>query len=308
VGVLLAHPGPPPIARRPGTPYRRAPGRTPAHRKHPFETVSVDFWKADMSSVSTATRAPAPVRPLLTLIGVETRLILRDPAAVTLPVLLPLALLLILGGTVPDFKRPMPDLGGARLIDAYYPAMMVMLSVAIIATSVLPTVFATYRENGVLRRMSTTPVGPGRVIAAQLIVSLAMGVVAIAAMVAGGHLVLGARLPERPFAFAGIVLLGTAALYAIGLLLGALAPSGRAAPGIGAMVMFPLLFFGGVWLPRHAMPEALDLISRFSPTGPFGEALHAAWTGAAIPAETVLVPAAWLLAATGLAVRLFRWE
>lgn len=260
------------------------------------------------STVTATATPPRPARPLPTLVAVEAKLILRDPMAVGLPLLLPLALLLILGGAIPDFNRPLPELGGARLIDAYYPAMMALLSITIIGTSLLPSVFATYRETGVLRRMSTTPVGPARMIAAQLIVSLGMGVVALTAMVVGGHLVLDARIPERPFAFAGIVLLGMATLYTIGLLLGSLAPSGRAAPGIGAAAMFPLLFLGGVWVPRQSMPEALAVISRFSPTGPFGESLHAAWSGAAIPAEAVLVLAAWLLVAAGLAVRLFRWE
>jgi len=254
------------------------------------------------------TPAPRGRPPLLTLVAVEARLMLRDPVAVGLPLLLPLALLLILGSAIPDFKRPLPDLGGARLIDAYYPAMMVLLSIAIIATSVLPSVFATYRETGVLRRMSTTPVGPARMVAAQLIVSLVNGIASVVLMVLGAHLVLGSKLPARPLEFAGIVLLGMAAMYAIGLLLGSLAPSGRAAPGIGSVVMFPLLFLGGMWVPRQNMPEALATISRFSPSGPLGESLSNAWSGTAVSLEAVLVLAAWLVIAAGLAIRFFRWE
>jgi ABC-type multidrug transport system, permease component len=263
---------------------------------------------ATLAPKSTPT-TPRGRPPLLTLVTVEARLMLRDPVAVGLPLLLPLALLLILGSAIPDFKRPLPDLGGARLIDAYYPAMMVLLSIAIIATSVLPSVFATYRETGVLRRMSTTPVGPARMVAAQLIVSLVSGLVSILLMVFGAHLVLGSQLPARPLEFAGIVLLGTAAMYAIGLLLGALAPSGRAAPGIGSVVMFPLLFLGGVWVPQHNMPDALATVSRFSPTGPLGESLHQTWSGTgSVSLEAVLVLTAWLVIAAGLAIRFFRWE
>lgn len=264
-----------------------------------------------MTPTSTLAHGTAPAargRPLLTLVAVEAKLMLRDPMAVGLPLLLPMALLLILGGAVPDFTRPLPDLGGARLIDAYLPAMMVLLSIALIATSALPSVFATYRETGMLRRMSTTPVGPARMVAAQLIVSLVTGLASIVLMVLAAHLVLGSALPARPVEFAGAVLLGMAALYAIGLLLGALAPSGRAAPGIGSVVMFPLLFLGGVWVPRQNMPEALAVVSRFSPTGPLGEALHNAWSGAAVPLEAMLVLAAWSAVAAGLAVRFFRWE
>jgi len=265
-----------------------------------------------MTPSATVTRKTTPAPrgrpPLLTLVAVEARLLLRDPVAVGLPLLLPLALLLILGSAIPDFKRPIPELGGARLIDAYYPAMMALLSIAIIGTTVVPFVLATYRENGVLRRMSTTPVGPARMVAAQLIVSLVSGIASVVLMVFGGHLVLGSRLPARPLEFAGIVLLGMAAMYAIGLLIGALAPNGRSAPGIGNMIMFPLLFLGGVWVPRQNMPEVLATISRFSPSGPLGESLFNAWSGAAVSLEAVLVLAAWLVIATGLAIRFFRWE
>ncbi|MEV5412067.1 ABC transporter permease [Thermopolyspora sp. NPDC052614] len=256
--------------------------------------------------------APARARPgrspLVTLTLVEARLLLRDPAALFFPLVLPTALLLILGSTIPYFRKPSAELGGLRVIDAYFPASMTMMAVAVIALTIMPAALAGYRENGMLRRMSTTPVGPTRLLAAHMIVCLGLVISSIAVMVVSGRVVLGTAIPRQFPGFLLACVLGTAAFLALGLLIAVLAPSGKAAPGIGSVVMFPMLFLGGVWMPRPSMPHALGVASDLSPAGAFAEAMRLTWGGSGPTVGSLVVLVAWFVVAGVLAVRMFRWE
>ncbi|MEU7862320.1 ABC transporter permease [Nonomuraea sp. NPDC049141] len=238
---------------------------------------------------------------------VETKLHLRQWPNMIFTIGLPLALLLGLG-SLPDLGKPDPAMGGQRYIDTQLPAQMTLLAMLTLACSVLPAVLVTYREQGVLRRMSTTPVAPGRLLAAQLLINLVVGTVSVFLLVVLGYVVLGAAMPKQLPGFVLVFLLGSAALLALGLVISSIAPTGRSAPGIGSVVMFPLMFVAGMWIPREAMPDALRAVSDYSVAGPFAQALRDTWAGHAPQPLHLIVMAAGLLVFGGVAIRLFRWE
>lgn len=237
----------------------------------------------------------------------EFKLHLREWPATAFTIGLPVGLLLILG-SMPAFSERMPELGGQTLNQTQMPAMMTILALLTLAFSVLPATLVTYRERGVLRRMSTTPVHPGRLLAAQLVVNLAVGAVSTAVLIGAGRLVLGTALPRQFIGFVLVFLLGTAALLAMGLVLAAVAPSAKVAPAAGSVLMFPLMFVAGMWIPRELMPPVLRTIGDYSVAGPFAQALRDTWAGNAPQLLHVAVMAAALVLFGGLAVRLFRWE
>jgi len=246
--------------------------------------------------------------PLARLIAAEARLFLREPAAVFFAVFLPVALLLALGATIPGFREPVPALGGNRVVDVQLPAMMTLLTVVTLALSTLPTALVVYRERGVLRRMFTTPVRPGTLLAAQLVIYFAVSVVSVALILVLGNAVLGVPYPRALGAFAGSYLLGALTLFALGLWLAAVAPNSRVVQGAGSAAMFPLLFFAGMWLPRRLMPEVLRRISDLTPTGALGQLFTDAFAGHPPEAFHLAVAAGWAVAAGLAAARMFRWE
>jgi ABC-2 type transport system permease protein len=238
---------------------------------------------------------------------VESKLFMRDATGIVMGVAFPALLLLVLGYALPGFRDPADDLGGQRPIDIYVPITLAM-AVATLAVSSLPTYLATYRERGVLRRLATTPVGPVNLLVAQLAVNVAATLVAVVLAIAVAAGAFGVDLPRQPAGFLLAFLAGTGAMFALGLLIAAVAPRAKAASGIGMLVYFPMLFFAGVWTPGPTMPDGARRISDFTPLGAASQAMQDAWTGSFPRALHLCVLAAYIAALTALATRLFRWE
>ena len=238
------------------------------------------------------------------LIRTELRLFLREPLVVFFAVAFPSLLVGILGN-VPGFHDPQQDIGGLRVVDLYT-TISVTLVLAMLALQFTPAVLANYREKGILRRMSATPVPPRKLLAAQLATSLLVALVAVGLLLAVARVLFAVPVPHAGFAVA--LVLTAAAVFAIGLLIAALAPSGKAGNAIGTVLFFPVMFFAGLWVPREAMPATLRRIGDFTPLGAGEQALHDAATGAWPHPGQVAVLAAYVVVCGLAAARLFRWE
>ncbi|MEV4514401.1 ABC transporter permease [Dactylosporangium sp. NPDC049525] len=243
---------------------------------------------------------------LFKLTAVETRLFLREPIVVFFAVAFAPVLLVVLG-LVPSMREPVEELGGMRMIDIYLP-IIVAMGIALFALSGLSQLFATYREKGVLRRLRTTPVKPGVMIGAQLLMATAMSVVTMLVMLAIGRFGFDVGLPGQLPAYLVSYLLVALAMFAIGLLVAALAPSGRSASAIGSLVFFPLVFFAGLWVPRDTMNDVLHTISDYTPLGAGVQSLQDATAGHWPHPLHLAVLVGWTILAGGLAARHFRWE
>ena len=77
-------------------------------------------------------------------------------AAIALP-----TVVLLIFGSIFAATEPDPGLGGLRFIDVFVPSLVV-ITLATLGIQTLPIRLATYREKGVLRRLSTTPAHPLR--------------------------------------------------------------------------------------------------------------------------------------------------
>ncbi|GLW12446.1 transport permease protein [Microtetraspora sp. NBRC 13810] len=236
------------------------------------------------------------------ILAMETKLYLREPAGLLISLLLPLGLLLGIGGI------SAPDPGDQQTLETHLPGMMTTLAVMTLGFTILPGTLAAYRESGVLRRMSTTPVSPGKVLVVQLLINLVVAVLAGVVLIVAGNLVHGIAVPRQPGWFVLAFVLGSASLFAIGLLLAALVPNAKLASGIGSVLMFPLMFVSGMWMARETMPEFLRRIGDFLPVAPFGQALRDTWWGAAPNPRDLIVITLTLVVAGAVAVRFFRWE
>ncbi|GAA1859159.1 ABC transporter permease [Myceligenerans crystallogenes] len=245
-----------------------------------------------------------------TLLRVETRVWLRDPAGVFFALVFPALILVALGLLIPSFGEPIDDPAlpwdSAPAVTAWVPTVL-GLAVATISLTTMPVQFATFREKGVLRRLATTPMPPRRLIGVHLVINVVALVVAGAAAVVGAVTILGVPFAVDPATVLLCFVLATTAMFSLGLLVAAWAERATAASGLGMLLYFPSLLFSGVWVPLPVMPDWMQEVSKYTPVGAAAQGMLAGWFGDAFPLTQVLVMAAWTAVLFPLGVRLFRW-
>lgn len=252
--------------------------------------------------VSPSHRVGARFAVLLTI---QAKLAVREPygllAGIGLPVIL-LAVFGFIGQAVPG------NVGdtGLTIIDLWIPTILVV-SFIFIAVS-LPTTLVRDREIGWLRRISTTPLHPSMLLAAQLVIDLALAAAAIVILILGGALVFGASLHVQILSFGVSLLLAITEIFALGLAVVALAPTQTAASVIGGVVTFVLLFLSGLWFQPTQVGGPLATIMYYSPSGAAARALLAAVFNGSLSYAALLTMAVYTVIFGFIAIRYFRWE
>lgn len=229
----------------------------------------------------------------------------RVPLGLLLGVAVP-ALMVIVFGTLPATNEPMEQFGGLSVFATYFPAI-IAFTIAVFSLLSFPTHLANYREQGILQRLSTTPVPPAWILAAQFIVNFGIVIVALGILVAGATM-LGLGAPKAPGGFVLALVLTVAAMFAIGLWISAVARTQSIAGAIGQLFLYPLLFFAGLYVPRAVLPAGLRNIGDYTPLGAAAQALQDAMHGTFPTSQSLLVMAAWTVVFGVLAARFFRWD
>jgi ABC-2 type transport system permease protein len=255
-----------------------------------------------MVSAAAASRHGRALRKL-TLI--ETRLLVRAPAVLFWAIGFPVVGLIVLG-LIPAASKPLAFYGGISILQTYLPTIIIF-SLVMAAVNYLPATLVGYRERGVLRRMSTTPVRPRTLLTTQILLNLVMQAATAALVVILAVGAFGATLGQ-PLGFIIAFALTAAALSSLGLLVAAVCFTGKAANAAGAVLFFVLMFLAGLWIPRATMPAALRDISSFTPAGAGGQAIQSAAAGNWAPWWYFAVLAGYIAVCGILAGRLFRWE
>jgi ABC-2 type transport system permease protein len=231
------------------------------------------------------------------LARVETKLLVREPGSI-FTIVIPLFILVVFGMSLTP--------GDTVLLP-----MTLAIGVGLVALYMVPTTLATYRERGILRRLSATPLRPGALLAVQLLLQLVLAVAGSALLLVVAGAFLGAALPSGAAGAGRVALvfvLGTAAMFAIGLLIAALAPNGRSANGIGVLLYFPMAYLAGMMQPEASMPAVLARLGGFTPLGAFRRALQDVWAGVAPQPLQLGIMAGYAVIVSLAAARFFRWE
>lgn len=246
------------------------------------------------------------VNTLTKITKVESTLFVRDTATSLVALLLPVGLMIVFGAVgLGDVDADGQDAG---ISPAFLPGMVISLSIALLTFSTVPTVLATYREKGILRRLRTTPVHPTQLLTAQLLVNIGAAIISVAAVVLIGGLLFDISWPANWVALIVTFVLFTGAMMSVGLVIAAVAQTAKQGTGLGMLVFFPSMFFAGVWTPGDLMPSWAVPIRDWSPMGAGMESIQTAWVGDWPSGQHLLALVLGIVVFGAIAARLFRWE
>jgi ABC-2 type transport system permease protein len=234
------------------------------------------------------------------LVRTELILMTREPLTVIFVFVFPVVTMLIIGGsfgTTPtvafDWVNP----------SHWYVASYLTVVIAATGLIMVPVHLASYRERGVLRRFAAAGFPQWSFALAQLVT----GLVAIAA---GSAILLVVAAPvyglppmHQMARVVAAFALGAVAFVGIGVLLGAVLPSARAAQAVGLILFFPSFLLGAGGPPPHVMGSALRGIAGYLPLTRVTDAVRDPWLGTGTATGSLIVVAVLAVAAATLAVR-----
>ncbi|WP_232376174.1 ABC transporter permease [Amycolatopsis aidingensis] len=243
---------------------------------------------------------------LRTMTATEAKLYLRDPGTPIIVLGLPIGLLLVLS-LIPGVTEPSAEFGGKVPLGTFIAPLSIAILIAMIALNIFPSYLGNYRDRGILRRLAASPVPPRDLLYAQLIVNLVAAAVVVLLIVVIGRLALGMELPANLPGFTLSALLGAAALFSVGLLISAFAPTQSVGNGIGSVLFFPMLALGGVWVRKEDLPAFLQVVADVLPLGATLNALReTAAGGNPMPLQLLALSGCTVVCGV-LAARYFRW-
>src|SRR6202022_2218880 len=117
--------------------------------------ASAPGGRAVMTSLTMHGRPGAPRAAFGEIVRNEARLAWRQPAGIIVSIGISVGLLVIFG-EIPVFRQTSSSLGGLSAVDVYIP-ILIAFAIGIIAFTYLPGPLVSYREQGILRRLSVTP-------------------------------------------------------------------------------------------------------------------------------------------------------
>jgi ABC-2 type transport system permease protein len=261
--------------------------------------------------MTTLTPTPASKPPqqrrggFLSLIIVESKLLRREPMVLFWALIFPVGLLIVLGSATSGSKKA--NIGGLPFIVSYTPVLMTF-TLTLLALSAMPATLASYRDKGYLKRLSTTPVGALRLLAAQLVIVSGLSVSVVILIMLVSHFTYNVPLPSQVIGFILSIALTMTAMASLGLLIASLATSQRVAGAIGGILFFPLMFFAGLWVPQAQMGATLRSISQYTPLGAAVPAIINSDFGHWPGTTHLLVLAAYTVVMLRIAIRFFRWD
>jgi ABC-2 type transport system permease protein len=203
------------------------------------------------------------MRALTKATMLELKLLARDPVTVVFTLALPVIVLYVLGQVFGNTPKPRIYRGVGAM--NYYVPAYIALAVASMGLIGLPVHLAGYRERGILKRFRASDVPILSIIGAQVVVTVLAGITASLIVWGAAVLSYSIEFPKQPWSVLVAFLLGSVCFGFIGVLLGALLPTARAAQGAGIILWFVMMMVSGSGPPPEVLGSTLRSLADVTP-------------------------------------------
>ncbi len=234
------------------------------------------------------------------LVRAELKLMTRDPLVLTFVFAFPIVTMLIIGGSFGT--KPDPAFAGTNPAH-WYVASYLTVVIAATGLVMLPVHLASYRERGVLRRFAAAGFPRWSFAIAQMVVGLVTTSIACVLLLAVAWPVYGIPAVQDGWRVAAALAVGAVGFVSLGVLLGSLLPSARAAQAVGLLLFFPSFLLGAGGPPPRVMGSALRVIADPLPLTLLTNAVRVPWLGLGSATGSLATVAALAVAVTVVAAR-----
>jgi ABC-2 type transport system permease protein len=252
------------------------------------------------------------MRLLGRLAWVEIKLFIREPLSMLFTFAFPFFMLLVLAGVFgndvdPTDRENLEAWRGVGPVD-YYASAYVALVMASIGLIAMPLRFASYRENGVLRRFHAAGIPVTTVIGSQAVIGVVLASIGAVGIAMASRLLYGSMVPQSvPHVIAAFAI-GTVCFIAIGVALGAVLPTARAAQGAGVTLFFVMMMLGGAGPPRPVLTTGMRWAGEILPFTHVVYAMQTPWLGYGWDTWASVIALGFAAASVAVALRFFRWD
>jgi len=253
------------------------------------------------------------VRLLRKMTWVELKLFAREPLTLVFTLALPLILLVVLGGVFGNTPGQTDEATGGTVwrgvgpMDYYVPSYIGLVIAAVCLIGV-PVQLASYKERGVLRRFRASSVPVSAVIGSQVLLSVVVAAVGSLLLVALAWVIYDIHAAKDVPGFILAFLLVVTAFASLGVMLGALLPTARAAQGAGVLLWFGMMFLAGAGPPPEVLPGWMQDVSVVMPLKHATLLLQDVWLGFGWNWTETAVMVGLVVVAGLVSARFFRWE
>jgi ABC-2 type transport system permease protein len=248
------------------------------------------------------------LRGLWKLTWIEMKVFLREPLGAFGTIGVPVLIFVVLG-RVAHLRFGAPSSAANGFTSAGLPVLAALL-ISVSAVLSLVTIISIYREGGILKRLRATPLRPQTILGAHVIVKLLLTTATLGLMFLAGkrYFPPGAHVPW--FSFTIALLISTWSVLSIGFVIASIVPTARFAQPIGAIILYPMIAFSGLFGRISDLPPMLRVVAHLLPLTYAVRLLQGIWNGdgwfAHLGDLAVLV--LFFVVFTTISSKIFRWE
>ncbi|WP_436737677.1 ABC transporter permease [Streptomyces sp. BBFR102] len=266
--------------------------------------------------MSAVTTSPAPAgqprrtRPLgrlAALARAELALLVRSKGVMFAALFVPFALPFSVAQTV-DVE--MLENNGLTLGLMLLPGA-IGFSLLFAVYSSLVAIYATRREELVLKRLRTGELRDTEILAGTALPSVVIGLVQSVVLIVGCAVLLDVGAPTAPHLAVAGILLGIVLMVALAALTSAVSRTAESAQVMAMPVLMVLIISSGMVVPLEVFPDSLASVCERLPLSGAMILIRGGWTGeltAGASLTTALTSLAWIGLSLFAVRRWFRWE